>query len=867
MLRFWVSNGNFVVIICVCWCALVFFFHVMAIISEGQQSVETKSSSGKSLKVKLKAGASIVKIKPLFTHDSKFIIVASHCNLKVFNVSSGDCFKTLEGHTSPIVSIQEYKKNQLQVLSCSEDGTVIRWDYTSGTAVKACNLRIKTKVSAFYAPLVESSWFACTKIENTDCHRLYCIAVAGSKILKKTLAMKPVHPHSKTVGFGIGGKFVAAVYGNALHMYNNIAKTYKSHMTGERELTCVACHPSEYLVATGDDTGRVLVWANMLTSNHPTRSVYHWHTLPVADLAFSAEGSYIYSGGGESVLVKWNLNSENKRVLPRLGLPIYLVTASQDNSLVATSHIDNAVQIISAQNQVVQIIQGFALGHLHGVEGNIVAPTGLLYDPRTSSIVTNGRPGHLQFYKIHEDKQLFNLDIVGRNIMSQERNTVVINPDVDKAALDHRGTWLATVESRDDGETMPEIRLKFWNFELTTQKFTLNTSVFLPHYKKINCIKFRPPTIKQKSCDLPMAVTTSDDKHFKLWVLNKVKDGDKDVSNWACESMGYYRDMYPGDASFSEDGSLLAVAFGHVATLWMPDTTTLNASLSQAKSQNDIKQLIFGRNKCKNLLVCHSGSLLTVWNVLTLKVVWSINCDIQYVAGDLNSDVMVAFTKDKNMFVFRPSEPKPVASFRNVSETPIVSAIFVPKCHHLVPDCDHTSEDIWLQNSEIYFLNENQQLKTVSKEHEESDLNSKVEEGGPVKTIFSLLQAEHKKSEAKLEIDQVMETEKTYKDMLENKGYQDPTILCRMLLTSLLLRTEESQKKEPVKEENHLARSRSSDSSSDDDELSAAKTVKTTIHRACDVLPSEGIGMDTEDSHSNENVIEDFGFLRKFLTT
>lgn len=835
----------------------------MAIIGEDQQSMGDQNDLGKSLKVKLKAGASIVKIKPLFTHDSKFLIIASHCNLKVLNVSSGECFKTLKGHTSPVVSIQENKKNHLQFLSCSEDGTVIRWDYMSGTAVKTYNLKLKTKVSAFYAPFAEGSWFASTKIQDTDHHRLYSIPVAGNRTLTKTVAMKPVHPNPKTVAFGVGGKFIAAVYGNVLHMRDNITKKFKSHQTGERELTCVTCHPSEQLVATGDDTGRVLVWANTLTSNHPTRSIYHWHTLPVADLAFSAEGSYIYSGGGESVLVKWNLNSENKRVLPRLGLPICFVTASHDNSMIATSHIDNAVQIISAQNNVVQIIQGFSLGHFYGIEDNTVAPAGLLYDPRTSSIVTNGRPGHLQFYKIHEDKQLFSLDIVGRNIMSQERNTVVINPDVDKAALDHRGIWLATIESRDDSETSLEISLKFWNFELTTQKFTLNTSVFLPHYKKINCIKFRPPSTNYKNPHPPMAVTTSDDKHFKLWVLDKVKDGDKIVSSWSCESMGYYRDLCPGDVSFSEDGSILAVAFNHVTTLWTPDSTMLKATLFQPKSQNNIQQLIFGRNKSSHLLVCHSGSWLIVWNVLTLTVAWSIRCDIQYIAGDSNSDIMVAFTKDKNMFVFRPSDPKPVTCFRNVSETPVISAIFVPK-YHPVLDYEQTSESVWPQDSEIYFLNENQELKTVCEDHDEDgDLNPKVEDG-PAKTIFSLLQAEHKKSEAKVVNVEYTETEETHMEVFENKGYQNPTVLCKMLVPSLLLQIRKNQK-----EEHHdvpLMHIRSSDSSSEGEMYTPTKKNKATIHRAYDFLLSEGNKMEVEDCHSNESVIEDFGFLRKFLT-
>lgn len=83
-----------------------------------------------------------------------------------------------------------------------------------------------------------------------------------------------------------------------------------------RQFTCLACHPCEELVLTGDDTGRVILWSNIFGKKF--QSVYHWHTLPVKSVAFSTLGSYFYSGAGECVLVKWQLNdSKQKQFLPR----------------------------------------------------------------------------------------------------------------------------------------------------------------------------------------------------------------------------------------------------------------------------------------------------------------------------------------------------------------------------------------------------------------------------------------------------------------------------------------------------------------------------------------------------------------------
>ena len=66
--------------------------------------------------------------------------------------------------------------------------------------------------------------------------------------------------------------------------------------------------------------------------------------------------------------------------------------------------------MITSNFKVVQIFQGLTRGHLeHNKKYGI--PSGLLLDPRTKALVLNGRPGHLQFYSMHNDKQLFNVRI------------------------------------------------------------------------------------------------------------------------------------------------------------------------------------------------------------------------------------------------------------------------------------------------------------------------------------------------------------------------------------------------------------------------------------------------------------------------
>ena len=57
------------------------------------------------------------------------------------------------------------------------------------------------------------------------------------------------------------------------------------------------------------------------------------------------------------------------------------------------------------------------------------------------------------------------MDIVAQNYISPDNvKRPLAFTEVEKAAFNHNGDWLATVERRDDGETTPEMKLKFWMY-------------------------------------------------------------------------------------------------------------------------------------------------------------------------------------------------------------------------------------------------------------------------------------------------------------------------------------------------------------------------------------------------------------------
>lgn len=232
-------------------------------------------------------------------------------------------------------------------------------------------------------------------------------------------------------------------------------------------MTCVTGHPEDLCVATGDTSGRVLIWYDLF-KKRPVQGTYHWHTLPVTELAFSKSGGHLYTGGGECVLVKWTIsNPKHRSFLPRLPAPIRHLVVAPENLYIAISTFDNGIVVINPHNTLISVIQNFTWSLTASKKD--LFPAGLVLDPRTGCLVLNSRTGHVQFFNTHTKHLLHNIDITTQNLVSQTRNMDIINTEVTKIALSSDGSWLATVEERNDGISSPEVRLKFWKYSSENQ--------------------------------------------------------------------------------------------------------------------------------------------------------------------------------------------------------------------------------------------------------------------------------------------------------------------------------------------------------------------------------------------------------------
>ncbi|XP_049810920.1 WD repeat-containing protein 75 [Schistocerca nitens] len=796
--------------------------------------------------VSRKGGGSVIDRQPVFSKDGRILFVVWGPVIRSYSIQTGELIDSYEGLKSRAVGVVLNPDNSDHIVACSQTGELIEWNWRTAEQKRKLQLDLNYKnnkpkliVNFYVARTIERKIkvFLVWGYEKEKNAIVDIFNFTTGKISKTNFGQCRVdsHSHSTAIGGSNTGICIAGIKQNELFVISSEdGHQMRQFLGGQRWFTCVACHPTEACVATGDNSGRLLIWRGFNPGSKPVYGVYHWHTLPVRDVRFSSAGTYVYTGGGEGVLVKWSLDASQQRsFLPRLPASIAHISLSSDNRCIGISTDDNAIQIIDPQFKHLSVVQHFTWGvrpvaTAPGRPGPLF-PARLTRDPRTQSLVLNGRTGHIQFFSVHSKTLLYNLDVTGQNYLTQERGEVIVNTEVIKVAFSSAGDWLATVEQRDDNEISPELRLKFWIYDSTKQTYSLNTAIELPHKSTVYALEFQPSAISNRL----LAVTTGDDQKFRIWGLTENSSLYSKGVTWICESVGFYQNLPVGAVSFSTDSSLLAVAFGCCVTVWIPETNELQCSLTHTTNDKTISQVNFGQQDCVHLIVSASPCGIYVWNVITLSLMWMVPFKLSILAADPKSNLMAAVSAENELVIFRPNCPQPMFRKPALVDSEIVAAAFVPHTSY------HTSLVSWQQTSQLYFLDSNQELLVLEEEVANKYIDSVALETVPSslklpQTPFSALIAEQTKSSV---LDPLAEThlqlgipgDKAIRELLKPPAHTMPPIslLCAPFLRALIVT--KSRKEDGSMERNDdEMEAEDSGMETDDSETSVVKPVPPT---------------------------------------
>ncbi|ESW26740.1 hypothetical protein PHAVU_003G144100 [Phaseolus vulgaris] len=664
----------------------------------------------------ISGGLNYVSSAPAFSKDGKRLLVCSGTSVSVFSTTTGSLVSSLQGHTALVTAVVVVPTTASLLCCCwtaSVDGTIRQWDYPVPECLRILDLRLP--IFSLVVPSVLSTReekdaksspnviaYVSVESRNTQDNRpkplfgqIRKCNLTNFHSVSNLILRETEQPESLTIS--PSGNFLGIKDKRKLHIWkvpkmdsdSAVSKKITLHHT--KTFTVIAFHPTERIVAAGDVTGRILIWRGFgaqkftnssgLVNRRPADNddkpgvrenddaesccTWHWHSSGVSHLSFSSDGAYFYSGGKEGVLMLWQLDTGNKKSLPRIGSPLLYFVDSPESSLSSLSCADNQIHILKMPSmEIIKSISGIKPPLLsqdicEGLSNRVS------FDCSSGSVAVQTENYRIQFYSLFANRGLYEVQVCERNHQPVDEVTLVVS----LVELSVDGSLMGTVEVK-----LPEdgigglVCLKFWELD-DNQRFSVSTLIYEPHRDaNISAVAFHPTR--------RMAVSSSYGGDFKVWVCKEeIENKGQKLQNsgWMCHAVGSYKNKAMRAAAFSADGSVLAVAADTVITLWDPNNNVLVAVIGETPMP--ITSLVFAGSSDYLLSVSHgSKPQLSVWSMSKLAASWSYRLHIEAISSaiDLSYFAVLVILPESNdctfkgdgiILFFNVTDPVPVASW------------------------------------------------------------------------------------------------------------------------------------------------------------------------------------------------------------
>lgn len=390
-----------------------------------------------------------------------------------------------------------------------------------------------------------------------------------------------------------------------------------------------------------------------------------WHAHAVNCLTFSSDGYYLFSGGEEATFVIWRVKGAAPiNFRSRMGSDLSTISCSSDGLLCAvTTNLNNLTVINPVDLNTRWSRQGLTFySYWKDMPRSLV----LTPHPKSGEVAINCYPGRLQLYDISLQRVNQEIEVVPYNRVSRIDDEQPSRPWVELCAFSPDGSYMATYEKRVGEEGVRRTALKFWDCDPSSRTAILNS---FTEESQVRAICFSPTS--------SLAVVSRKDGSMKLW--SRQSSDDASHFTWACRGTIHYKERVAYGLSFSEDGSVLAVSYGDLVTVWDSASMRLVAVLDGEFAKEDVFSIHFLHGSTK--LVAQSSSRLVVWDVLTMDQLWafkgqyfggiavwpSARRDPGFIINGFEVDFAVLLKKDKfissAILLFNSGSPIPIYSY------------------------------------------------------------------------------------------------------------------------------------------------------------------------------------------------------------
>ena len=676
--------------------------------------------------------------RPTIIEQSSIVLCASGSLVLGLELTSGELLFSFKGHSDIVTCIYYNEFNSSKVVSVSKNGQVITWDIHSRKELSSHKIDSQLHFAMFpkftnnphtgkpdlYIAMNRHSGDDAEVVTNSKTYKLVIFDIENSKIRRNICEV--IYPKSAICLANIGGtELILAGSKRKLCIISAESRTgCKVMCPANHSITCVTANSHRDIFVTGHSNGEILIWhdirnwlsretANSLVLHNgktselvpvppPTSSIMHWHSHEVISLSTNVDGSMIYSGGDEGVLVVWQTSTGKKAFVPHLGAGIAHVEASHLFPLAIVTTNNNCIRVINTSSLLESwVISSLCVGPFldHSIPSDKLADCLITVDPKSSLLACNGYPGQLQHYDVSTNSVRGIHEVVQYNRVSRkEKYSKVYVPTVSLFQFQEYHSkkskatkyLLATVDTRRGEEFAAESSLKFWSWSDAMNSYKLVTHVPRPHGNaRITSLSFSPGS------PLYTCATSSSDGSVKLWRLDPAVAAGRMFgdAHWSCVYSFTYRATSANAVSFSRDGSLLAVAHANVVTLWDPVTLSLRASLSPGVS-DDVTFTAF-IEPCagsRAFLVVGSSSCMAVYDLLTMSVTCKLDGVLRgySVASSETSAIMSRSTGQNTV---KRGNTKADASSTGKMPTPLEAQGWISVCRQKKHQVDDNADD------------------------------------------------------------------------------------------------------------------------------------------------------------------------------
>ncbi|KAI0392773.1 WD40 repeat-like protein [Xylariaceae sp. FL0594] len=614
-------------------------------------------------------GGRILDIDPVITEDERHLILPYNNSLQVYSTAESLLVRKIPLH----LSRTDGKRDQLVAIWPSSVSPNILWvasyygfiwgiDWTTGSGSKN---HVALSCDRLYDMSVES-----VKIGNELRDVVYvstkekqAYKVTAYDIQKlKVVSSKPIFSHAapiENLRVSQQGRVFAAYAGRdiifGIHKNDSLSTVGDLNyevitLDASDEITCMDLRVTSRVhlsrrsqrevndtpvvdIVVGCARGIIFAYSDVLPKIRALQNAgerhhalqprkYHWHRRAVHAVKWSRDGNYIVSGGSETVLVIFQLDTQKMDFLPHLSAKIENIVVSKPGSAYVVHLDDNSAMVLStAEMKPITYISGIQamltpkpiskddsikrVGQY--TPDRLTAIPAAISPVDSSQMMLSVGSGQQLSYSgcgpsmpLVQALDLTTMQSVSRQALARTLPTdvnitskgyPVTEPRVTRMKYSYDGRWFATIDewqppsrdlvSTEDSLDLKETYLKFWTVSADSQNLELVARINAPHHSSSAGAVYDLAADPQSD----RFATIGGDGVVRVWQPSvRQRDGIPVMGNkgqplytWNCSlAIPLYGDETAGDGdvvsepfqgsgalAFSEDGSALVCATTH----------------------------------------------------------------------------------------------------------------------------------------------------------------------------------------------------------------------------------------------------------------------------------------------------------------